>query len=86
MKCPHSHIQFCPLYVESHNCRGMGCVDLLHKPCKVERKEIKYDKAVDTLDKIDPILISECFFGEKEFERVQQRKRNMKALGIREEN
>lgn len=85
MKCPHAHIQFCPLYVESHNCRGLGCVDILHEPCKIERKQMKYEIAIENLDRIDSILISECFFGEKEYERIEQRKRNMRLLGIKDE-
>lgn len=50
--CPNSYsglIQHCPLYIESHDTRGLGCVDDLARPCKVERGEVKFQKAYDAL-------------------------------------
>lgn len=50
--CPHSYsgqLRHCPLYLESHNTRGLGCIDDLARPCKVERGEMHFNKAYDAL-------------------------------------
>jgi hypothetical protein len=82
MKCPHAHINHCPLYVESHNCRQLGCVDDLAKPCRVERGKMRYEKAVANLRTEDARLIAICEFNEKAHESREQISRNMRLLGI----
>lgn len=47
--CPASNIARCPLYIESHVGRGLGCVDDLMRPCKVKRGEMDFQMAVLTL-------------------------------------
>lgn len=83
MKCPHERIQYCPLYVESHNCREMGCVDDVGKSCEVERGKMDYANAKAALERVDFKLISDCGIAERQFERTEQRKRNMQHLRLR---
>ena len=50
--CPHSYsgqLWHCPLYIESHDTRQLGCIDDLARPCMVERGELRFDKAYDKL-------------------------------------
>lgn len=81
-KCPHEHIQYCPLYVESHNCRGLGCVDYMHKDCRVARGAWNYTKAIDALREVDLPLVAKIQFSEIAFYCREQRARNMRLLGI----
>jgi hypothetical protein len=80
--CPHERIQHCPLYVESHNVRGLGCVDDMEGPCRVERGEMKYAAAVARVRAIDPRLIAQCEWSESNAVRSEQRARNMRLAGI----
>ena len=82
MKCPHARVQHCPLYVESHNCRQLGCVDDIAKPCRVERGKTTYTKAVKALRAVDPRLVAICEFNENAYESREQISRNMRLLGI----
>ena len=82
MKCPHNRIQHCPLYVESHNCRQLGCVDDLAKPCRVERGKLSYQKGLSKLRAEDAKLVAICEFNEKAHESHEQISRNMRLLGI----
>jgi hypothetical protein len=36
----------CPLYIESHVGRGLGCVDDMLLPCMVDRGEMNFQAAV----------------------------------------
>ena len=80
--CPHDKIQHCPLYVESHNCRGLGCVDDLAEPCKVKRGDMKYGPAVAALRAVDPQLVAQCEFAEDSEFRKAQHARNLQLNGI----
>jgi hypothetical protein len=82
MKCPHNRIQHCPLYVESHNCRQLGCFDGMDKPCKVESGKMDYPKAVAALRAVDAKLVAIVEFNEKAHESRDQISRNMRLLGI----
>jgi hypothetical protein len=82
VKCPHARIQHCPLYVESHNCRQLGCVDDLAKPCRVARGKMRYEKAVANLRAEDARLVAICEFNEKSHESREQISPNMRLLGI----
>lgn len=82
MKCPHEMVQFCPLYVESHNGRMMGCVDDLEKPCMVADGRLVYAEAVGKLMAVDAQLVARCRFAEEEAQATAQRNRNMRAAGI----
>lgn len=45
--CPHAWSgknMHCPLYIESHDVRGLGCVDDLARPCMVERGEMDFQQ------------------------------------------
>ena len=45
--CPfNSDIAHCPLYIESHNGRGHGCVDDMSKPCMVNRGKMNHQNAI----------------------------------------
>jgi hypothetical protein len=45
--CPAGKdIARCPLYIESHVGRGLGCVDDLMRPCRVKRGEMDFQTAV----------------------------------------
>ncbi len=45
--CPaHRDISRCPLYIESHVGRGLGCVDDMALPCLVKRGEMEFQTAV----------------------------------------
>jgi hypothetical protein len=45
--CPRmTDIAHCPLYIESHNARQLGCVDYLDRPCKVSRGIMGFDQSV----------------------------------------
>lgn len=81
-KCPHERIQYCPLFVESHNCRLLGCVDDMQKPCQVERGKLNYDKAVAKLQETDPALINEITWARTAYESREQRQRNLRVNGI----
>lgn len=43
--CRFADIAECPLYIESHNGDGLGCVDDMAQPCLVERGKMDYDVA-----------------------------------------
>lgn len=43
--CRFSDIAQCPLYIESHNGDGLGCVDDMSQRCMVERGLMDYDAA-----------------------------------------
>lgn len=43
-RCPFGGIAHCPLYIESHNAGGLGCVDDMARKCRVERGEMNLQK------------------------------------------
>ncbi len=42
--CPAERTTLCPLYIESHRGDGMGCVDDMALPCKVQRGEMDFHR------------------------------------------
>lgn len=80
--CPHPRIQYCPLYVESHNCRGLGCVDDVGKDCKVKRGKMQYQEGIKNLGAVDIKLVKTCRFYEEENNKQEQRNRNLRLNGI----
>lgn len=81
-ECPHARIHRCPLYVESHNARGLGCIDDLARPCRVKRGDQVYSEAIGRLMAVDLQLVMRCRFAEENDERREQRARNMRAAGL----
>jgi hypothetical protein len=51
MACPFGDLAHCPLYIESHNANGLGCVDDMARDCKVERGEMNFQAALLELAK-----------------------------------
>lgn len=81
--CPYfGLIQYCPLYVESHNARGLGCVDDAGKECKVERGLMKYQEGLRILRGVDCELVGQCAVGKMQHDQREQRERNMRLNGI----
>ncbi|WP_291869740.1 hypothetical protein [Bradyrhizobium sp.] len=39
-------IAHCPLYIESHNAAGLGCVDDMARPCRVARGELNFQAQI----------------------------------------
>ena len=61
-KCPFAgQIQFCPLYVESHNTRGLGCITDVGGKCTVEKGR-HFEIMLGVLKTVDPGLIELCAF------------------------
>lgn len=44
--CHLRDIARCPLYIESHTGSGLGCVDDMREPCRVDRGELAFQGAV----------------------------------------
>jgi hypothetical protein len=84
-RCPHEDAQFCPLYIESHNARGLGCDDgklgeLMG--CAVDRGTIDYDTSVAKLARVDIDLVGQCAWRERQSRLKEQRERNMRHNGV----
>ncbi|OWV68060.1 hypothetical protein ATY76_14205 [Rhizobium sp. R339] len=83
--CPHKDIQFCPLYLAMHSSRlfGFSCDDgqLGSGLCAVARK-LDYAKTVARLEAAWPGLVAERRFQEEAEEAKEQRRRNMRLLGL----
>lgn len=82
-KCPHSRIEFCPLYIAAHEASGYGCDDgrLGEGGCAVSRS-MNYGKALAALSHANRELVQECAERESLHMRLEQRSRNMKNLGL----
>jgi hypothetical protein len=80
--CPHSRIEFCPLYLASHECAG-GCDDgrLGEGGCAVSRG-MDYGQALARLSRERPALVREAAERESEAMRTEQRQRNARNLGL----
>ncbi len=85
-RCPHEHIEFCPLYVAGHSTRvdvlSFGCVDDMARPCRVKRGKIDYAKSEAELAATAPRLVANCKFSEEARVSKEQRERNMRSNGI----
>ena len=49
MGCPmlaNGEIAHCPLYIESHNAGGLGCVDDMSQPCMVARGKMNFQAQI----------------------------------------
>lgn len=79
-KCPHSRIEFCPLYIAAHEAGGLGCDDgrLAEGGCALHRG-MNYGAALVLLDRS---LVQECAERESQHMKIEQRRRNMKNLGL----
>jgi len=82
-KCPHSRIEFCPLYIAAHEGGGFGCDDgrLGEGGCAVKRF-MDYGKALAKLSHANRELVMECAERESHHMKVEQRRLNMKNLGL----
>lgn len=82
-KCQHERVEHCPLYVAAHEGGGFGCDDgrLAEGGCAVSRS-LDYGKALVRLSRENRALVLECAERENEYMRIEQRRRNMKNLGL----
>lgn len=82
-KCPHERIEFCPLYVAAHEAGGLGCDDgrLAEGGCAVSRL-LDYGKALARVSHENRELVMECAELESQHMKTEQRRRNMKNLGL----
>jgi hypothetical protein len=47
VSCPATtDIAHCPLYIESHNAAGLGCVDDMSQPCMVARGKMNFQRQI----------------------------------------
>lgn len=81
--CPHSRIEFCPLYIAAHECGGFSCDDgrLDEEGCAVSRG-MDYGRTLAKLSIAKRALVLECAERESFTMKVEQRRRNMKNLGL----
>lgn len=81
-RCPHARIEFCPLYVAAHEA-GPGCDDgrLGDGGCAVSRG-MNYGSRLAELCREKRDLVQECAERESLAMAAEQRKRNMKNLGL----
>lgn len=81
--CPHERIEFCPLYVAAHEAGGFGCDDgkLQHGGCAASRG-MDYGRALARLSRANRDLVQECAERESLYMKIEQRRRNMKNLGL----
>lgn len=82
-KCQHERIEFCPLYIAAHEGGGFGCDDgrLAEGGCAVSRG-MDYGKALARLSHANRELVLECAERESHHMKIEQRRRNMKNLGL----
>lgn len=82
-KCPHARIEFCPLYIAAHEAAGFGCDDgrLGEGGCAVSRG-LDYGAALVMLSHANRALVLECADRESHHMRIEQRRRNVKNLGL----
>lgn len=82
-KCPHERIEFCPLYIAAHEAGGLGCDDgrLDEGGCAISRL-LDYGRALARLSNENRELVMECAEKESQYMRNEQRRRNMKNLGL----
>jgi hypothetical protein len=86
--CPHKDaIQHCPLYVAGHVPNLLTCFTGQMETdygthCAVERGEMDYRHAVETVRAINPMLVAQCEFGKMKAEAMAQHNRNMRVNGV----
>ncbi|MBB3386026.1 MULTISPECIES: hypothetical protein [unclassified Rhizobium] len=81
--CPHKDIRFCPLYHAAHMGGGFSCDDgqLELQTCAVARG-ISYRDQVEKMRVAFPGLVEQCEWREKAEQGQEQRRRNMRLLGL----
>ncbi len=82
-KCPHANVVYCPLYHAAHTASKFGCDDgnLGNGDCAISRGQ-SYEGSVSALRIEQPGLVERLEWQSSEISRQQQRRRNMRALGI----
>ena len=85
-KCPHKHIQYCPLYVGMHIAGGPSCwptngSDPQDKGCAVEQGA-DYGQLLAKFAAAHPREYEQCAFAEHARESKEQQSRNMVLNGI----
>lgn len=87
-RCPHDHVQFCPLYVVAHEQRAellrLTCCsgDMLMEGCAVERGTMDYRRQVALVASIDPRMVATVRFNEEARAAKDQKARNLRLAGI----
>ena len=86
-KCPHEHIQYCPLYVGMHIADGPSCwpkngSDPAEHGCAVEQGLAEYEDLVAEFWHAHPDEFAACTLAERQRESKEQRQRNLKAAGL----
>lgn len=83
-KCPHSKIQFCPLYVGMHIAGGPSCWPKgdLQEGCAVDHGEAAYEELLAKLFRVHPDVIAERAVAENDDMAREQRQRNMRLSGV----
>lgn len=69
-ECPHkvwAHIDFCPLYVESHIIRPgadrhIGCIRDPEMACDVAKGRIQFSARLAKIRELDPVMVGQCEF------------------------
>lgn len=88
IQCPHAEaIQFCPLYVAGHVPGLLTCFTGQMETdygvhCAVERGEMDFRHAVETVRAANPMLVAQCEFGKMKNDALSQVRLNMRANGI----
>lgn len=86
--CPHAEaIQFCPLYVAAHAPGLLTCCDGdlesdYGNHCAVERREMDFHHAVETVRAANPMLVAQCEFGKMAADAKAQHNRNIRLNGV----
>lgn len=86
--CPHAEaIQHCPLYVAGHVPNLLTCFTEQMETdygihCAVERGEMDYRHAVETVRTVNPMLVAQCEFGKMAADAKDQHNRNMRSNGV----
>lgn len=85
-KCPHEHIQYCPLYVAAHDpkllrwtCIDAGAAD---GHCAVGRGKADYELRYAAIAQADADMVGMCELGEAARYAKEQRANNMRLNGI----
>lgn len=84
-KCPHEHIQYCPLYIGMHIAGGPSCWPKNNRledlGCAVDQGA-SYENLVANFFRAHPRDFAECTMRERDYEAGIQRKRNLRLLGL----
>lgn len=84
-RCPHAgEIQYCPLYIASHEGGGLGCAHgyIDQEGCAVDLGEMNYSEALGKLQGKNPKLVAQAEWNRQKAKMTEQRARNMRINGI----